>query len=272
MKKWTVITLMLCAFISKIGNAAEIRDACSTCSTNLNFELKAQMLTFNKYGTNTVLLGNINNGIIKYYSVYRQQGTNGEYGFTEITEISVPPYEQSQFDLAVAAANNVRARRSLELTDDVAGSAWELVGQPFMEQTVINTYRNDGSTVEYLLAYSGHMLGLFGKVFDLNFNVKIEFPDGSWATFLFTGFINGEIQLRFVESRDLDGNIIKLGADTFSTQNYKFTEQGSSGIGNFMSAAVRTGVTLVSTSTGQNFRGSIDCQISLLCSVTIIDK
>lgn len=267
MKKLILLGIVLLGTLNVF--AGEIRDVCSTCISDLDFEIKVQLLTFNKMGNNNVLIGNVNNAKLKYFYVSRYEIAGEGWPETTITQIPVPSQIQAEFDQAVDAKNQIAARTIHEIDSKIVESAWDLVGQPFLQRDLISSFNEDGGITQYTSLYVGHMLGVFGKTQAFNDDLIFTFPDGSWALFNVSDIVNGALTFEFVEGEDLDGNKIEKDDESFKSQTYRFSITGNYGLDKFLEAGTRVGITLVSNTSGTSYNGTIACDAALLCSVTI---
>lgn len=136
---------------------------------------------------------------------------------------------------------------AMEIPDDIADSAWDLVGAGYKQTEVINYYKENN---DYLDTISNHLAFLTkvlsNNIIDINnITVTLYFSDGSKAKFAITGLDeNGDLELDFIDGLDKDGNKIKDSKDIFTNGEYKFINGGPGTMQSFYDASARYGVNI----------------------------
>lgn len=136
---------------------------------------------------------------------------------------------------------------TMEIPDEIADSAWDLVGAGYKQTEVVNYYRENNG---YLDTISNHLAfltkTLSSNIININnITVTLYFSDGSKAKFAITGLDEtGSLELDFIDGLDKDGNKIKDSKDTFTSGEYKFVNGGPGAMQSFYDASARYGVNI----------------------------
>lgn len=136
---------------------------------------------------------------------------------------------------------------TMEIPDEIADSAWDLVGAGYKQTEVVNYYRENNDYLDIVSNHIGFLVKtLLSNMININnVTVTLYFSDGSKAKFAINGVDeNGDLELDFIDGLDKDGNKIKDSKDIFTSGEYKFVNGGPDAIQSFYDASSRYGINI----------------------------
>lgn len=186
-------------------------------------------------------------------------------------EASTSKSEHTAFDSMVTARDGLVTYLAGPgvVPPQIAENAYELLGRSYLQNRVIDWYRNNQSIADYMANYIGDALNMLGNITGVAWNLEIRFNDGSIAWFRQTIDRNydGMIRLELSRILDVNGNEIPLDAVGFEGESFLF-ENDSAALESFLEAASRIGVRMVRVDAFMSHSSGTTTVIDLVCDTT----
>jgi hypothetical protein len=235
MQKLITILVFLAASAAMNAAAADIWEACNSCSDSQLRRTAMQAVPANTAGEFHVYIMDFEREALQKYRVATFYAPRD--GGYQTAAIAVPaePHIVYEFERGVRAIKQDIAAfaAGTPIPEDVAASAFDIVHNTLLQRRV-SDYVNEHLTIwQTIGAPVAVPLMAFGKIVDLNFVISVTFSDGSTAKLALRGLEGSLTEIRYTfelvdgSARDADGNLVPSTAaeaapyvGVFSTQAF----------------------------------------------------
>lgn len=220
---------------------------CNTCTSQSNYENIATYIAANETSTVTdVFIVNFNNNLMKKYKVIHIASREpGVPDTTDVLEQSLESSEINAFGNASAARNAITSSDS-DIPENIAPSAYSLAGASYMQNNVSDYFNSNASVSTKSGTYLTSLGQISGKITNVPITIELSFSDKSTGIFQITPTVGVPLTMKVIQLKDADNNTIPLSPAGYQNGSFNFSKQGEAGIGRFINAAARFGVSITS--------------------------
>ena len=216
MKKLITIIVFLAAGAATNANAADIWEACNSCSDSQLRRTAMRAIPANTTGVFYVYVMDFERETLQKYRVATfYEPRDGGYQ-SAARAVPAESHLRYEFERGVSAIKQDIAafKAGTPIPEDVAASAFDIVHNVLLQRRV-SDYVNEHLTIwQTIGAPVSVPLMAFGKIVDLNFIISVTFSDGSTAKLALRGLEGSLTEIRYTfelvegSARDADGNLI----------------------------------------------------------------
>jgi hypothetical protein len=247
--KWIFLAAALTLSFS--SHAYDIRETCTSCSTESDFASFAKSKVNGLSGHHTVMVVNFDTGIAKKYrysNIVQYDKTGDPVYYEKFTQTSLSNTEIS--NVALATKNGNELKRFLiyypdpvDIPESISPNVYGLVGRAYAVNAAGDYYLQNIGAKQLAWDYVGAMAAVVGKAVGVKISVPVRFSDGSIGKLDISGIDqNGKITFRLSAATiDKDGNNIPTTKDEVAGE-YIFNGSNGNTIRDFINAIDRLGI------------------------------